>query len=572
MSVTHSSETPATSPARTAPGIAAAEWRFVLIVIVALWALTSAPALYAYLSAPPDKQFMGVVLNVPDHAQYFMWFREHQSAFLINNKMTPEPNQPLFFNLLWFVLGNLGSLLGLGYPVMYQLMRAAGILFFLMLAYRICALVFVAPERRKAAFLIIALGSGFGWVLVLLKYTLLRGELINPLDLYVAEGNTFLSMMGFPHFLAAAVYIWCFELFLRAIDTGKRRYAVYAGLFAHFMGWQHAYDLLIVWGVLGATVLLIMLRDRALRWDLVINLALVGLLSFPPALYSALLTQLDPLWKEILKQFANAGVFTPPPYRLPVLLGFTFIFACIQTVLDARRIAGLSGARLSNSMLMIYGWFLVSFVLIYLPVDFQIHMLNGWQVPIGILAAKLLFEHVLPRVREHFGASSDTTDAARSQRLQRGLLALFVAAIIPTNLYLFAWRFYDLARHDYDYYLSTGEVAALRWLEANAEPDDVVLSSRIVGQYVPMMTGAQAYLAHWAQTADYFVKSDNVYRFYSSRAGQAERREIIDGFGVDYVLIGPAESRTPDFSDAPPPGAQLVFSSEQVHIYEVLNP
>ena len=51
---------------------------------------------------------------------------------------------------------------------------------------------------------------------------------------------------------------------------------------------------------------------------------------------------------------------------------------------------------LDNKELFLRGWFLANLVLIYVPVDFQIHMLNGWQVPIAILAtwcfARLGFE------------------------------------------------------------------------------------------------------------------------------------------------------------------------------------
>ncbi len=42
----------------------------------------------------------------------------------------------------------------------------------------------------------------------------------------------------------------------------------------------------------------------------------------------------------------------------------------------------------SDNDLFVRGWFWISFVLVYLPVDYQIHMLNGWQVPIAILATR----------------------------------------------------------------------------------------------------------------------------------------------------------------------------------------
>jgi hypothetical protein len=335
------------------------------------------------------------------------------------------------------------------------------------------------------------------------------------------------------------------------------------------MGWQHAYDLIIVWSVLGAYALLAMLRARHLRWDLVLALGALGVLSFPPALYSVLLTRLDPLWKEILAQFANAGVYTPPLYRLPVLLGMTLLAAlamCITLALQTHRGAvsnspttGTTTQGLTNRDLLFVSWFLVSFLLIYIPADFQIHMLNGWQVPMGILAARWVHDHAAPWLSKHL----------RLPNARRATMALFIALILPTNVYLFAWRFFDLARHDYDYYLSRGDVAAMRWLDASASPDDVIFSSISIGQYVPILTGSHAYLAHWAQTADFFVKSDAVTRFFANTDDAAQRAATLHAQSVDFVFVGPAERRLPGFDERALTGLTPVYDADGVRIYRV---
>lgn len=80
-----------------------------LIVLI----VTTLPYLYGYWSAPADKQFMGVIYNVSDHMQYFSWFREFSHANLAANKLTPEPNKPIFFNLLWWGMARIGGVLGI---------------------------------------------------------------------------------------------------------------------------------------------------------------------------------------------------------------------------------------------------------------------------------------------------------------------------------------------------------------------------------------------------------------------------------------------------------------------------
>ena len=144
-------------------------------------------------------------------------------------------------------------------------------------------------------------------MLVVIKY-LTGNELIFPLDVYIAEGNTFLGILGYPHFITAALYIFIFDLVLRGQRKGQLRYAVWAGLVALFLGWQHAYDLVSIYAVLLAYAAFLLLRDKKLPVYIIWSGLIIGFISVWPALYSVLLTSMDPIWKEVLKQFANAGV------------------------------------------------------------------------------------------------------------------------------------------------------------------------------------------------------------------------------------------------------------------------
>lgn len=538
-----------------------AEWRFVWFTIIFVLALTSLPYLYAYLTAPPGKQFMGIMLDVPDHGQYFSWMRELTYAPLAANKLTPEPNKPVFFNLLWWGLGRLGWLLGLGYPGMFQLLRLVGGTLFLLLAYRICAWFLPNRLMRRTAFLVIVLTSGFGWILVAIKYLWGLADPPFPLLVYIAEGNTFLGILGYPHFIAAALYIFVFDLILRGQAKGQLRYAVAAGLVALFFGWQHAYDLVLVYGILGVYVLLMLLRDRRWPFYLIKSGLIVGLISCSPAVYSVLLTKLDPLWEKVLAQFANAGVYTPNPLQLPLLLGLVFLLALSTVIKDNP----LRLPDFDNDQLFLRAWFLGNFLLIYIPTDYQIHMLNGWQIPIAILATQGLFRYILPWLENVLTSKYSIS----TQSIQRGLATALIIAILPTNLYLFTWRFVELARHDYPYYLQQDETSALQWLEANGQPDEVVLSSLTIGQYIPALTGTHAFLAHWAQTLDFYGKSAMVDEFFAKATPDARRQQILEQYHVDYIFYGPAERALGEYNLSQSPLFVQVFSSPSTSIYRV---
>ncbi len=541
------------------------EWRFVVAVIALVLVLTSLPYAYAYLTTPPDRQFMGIMLDVPDHAQYFSWMRELSQANLAANKLTPEANRPAFFNLLWWMLGRVGRLLGWNFAATYQLLRAAAAILFLLVAYRVCAWFFQDRTKRRMAFLILTFTSGFGWVLVLMKYTVARGVLPRPMDVFTAEGNTFLGILGYPHFVAAALYILVFDLVLRGEARLRLAYFGLAGLLAQFLGWQHAYDLVSVYGVLLAYVAFRWLRDRRMPRLLLVGSGIVGGLSFWPAIYSVWLTRADPVWKGVLAQFANAGVFSPRPLDLVVLLGPAFLVALYGLI---RRNPFRLSAKTDND-LFLQAWFLSYFVLIYLPVDFQVHLLNGWQVPIALLATIGLYEGILPWMTRRLRPVSEHAQ----ERIRRWAAVAMIAVILPTNLYLLAWRYFDLSRHDYPYYLTRDDMAALAWLESNAHADDVVLSSLTIGQYVPAWTGANAFLAHWAETLDFFGKSSDVQRFYAAGTPDAERLNLLHRYGVDFVFVGEPERALGGFV----PGRsgddyRLVYQNPGVEIFSVVQP
>ena len=151
---------------------------------------------------------------------------------------------------------------------------------------------------------------------------------------------------------------------------------------------------------------------------------------------------------------------------------------------------------------------------------------------------------------------------------RRWLVALLgVAIVIPTNLYLFAWRFLDLSRLDYPYYLYQDEVAAMDWLEENAPEGSIVLSSYDTGAYLPGISGKTAFLSHWAQTVDFYGKRALVEEFYSSDTTSARRQQILEQNKINYVLYGPAERALGEFQSQEMNTLQVVFTSPEATLY-----
>lgn len=522
-------------------------------VVAGVMVVTTVPYAYGYFSSPPDRQFMGILLNVPDTAQYLSWARESSWAVLIGNKLTPESGEPVFMNLFWLVVGRLAKALGLGLAETVQLVRPLSGVVYLGAIYWFVALVEEDRLRRLTAFLVISLGGGLGWLLVVGKQ--FTGELSSPLDVYVTEANTFLTVLAFPH-QAMASGILALILCSSALALERRSFglAVVAGVLGLALGLQHGYDLLVVYGVLGAATVALAVQTKC--WLRILAIcAVVGVLSAPAALYLAYISYASPIWRGVLSQYGNAGVYTPEPVHLLVLMGLPLLL--IMATRPERAGSGPYSAR----ELVLGSWLVVGFLLLYIPTDFQIKMLAGWQIPVGIVATRIMFTHFAPTVRALLAGTRWRPDVALS-------LAL-VLAVLPVNAYLLAWRFVDLSRHDYPYYLHQDELAAMRWLETNSSPTDVVLSSMTIGQYIPSVSGNTAFLAHWAQTLEFFEKREMVTRFFDAGTTERDRHDVVERFGVRYVFHGRQERALGSYIPDNDARFRKVFSDRSTSIYRI---
>jgi len=534
----------------------------VLVASLALLVVTSLPYVYGFLTAPPDRWFSGVIFNVHDTAQYLSWMRESGTRFFIENKLTSEPNPPIFVNLHWWIPGRTAALLGLSLRQVYQLFRVLAVPLYVGVAYWLCGLFFADRRRRRFAFWLTTLSSGLGWIWIVDKYLNGLSDVRWPHDIYTTPGNTFWVMLASPH-LTLALALTLLTLGLAWLGYERQRFglSLAAGGVALFLGLGHIYDLVTVWSVLGMFGLLLTLRD-GFRRRTFFSLFVVVLVSVPAPLYFGWVSSsANPLWQRALAQYDNLGAFTPSPLHLLVLLGVTFFLAVGGF---AQKVGPLRSR--SDRDLFLLGWFAVSLVLIYLPLRFQVMLLTGFQFALAVLATDFLFERLIPWL-EAWLTRARKRGWLSGERLVRWVPAILLLAVLPTNLYLFAWRFVDLHRYSYPFYLHRDEVAAMRWLEANADPNEVVLSAFVTGHYIPGLAGTRAFLANAVMTIDFNRKRERVNAFFDPATPDEERRALIEQYGIHYVFYGPLEQSLGGFDPGRTDYLRLVFERGTVRIY-----
>ena len=543
------------------------DWLYLGIFIVVVLLITSIPYFYAYKSAPDDVHFMGVVFNIPDHFQYFSWMRESQTQFLVPNQLTPEDSTPLLFNFLWFTLGRIESLTGIEYRTIYQITRLLAAAFVMIATYWFASLVFTNRAKRWTAFLVSVLGAGLGWVWVIAKYVG-KVEIVPPnsFDVYTSEPNTFFNILAFPHFsIAAGLIAVIFGLVLLGQKKQSMRYAWAAAAVSLLLSVQHAYDMFIIYPVIGLYALFIWLRDRKFPMYLFKLGIIVVLISVWPALQAFYITQADDVWKGVLSQFDNAGAWTPNPLHLPILMGVSWLLA-----IWALKIR-LPWRERDDTHLFLMAWFLAHFILVYIPLNFQIHLLSGWQIVTGVMAAIGLYTRVLPWLRRRLSAMSP-------QRVALLGSSALLLAVLPTNLYILAWRTLDMKAAwqemdervtDNRYFIRAGEYDAYQFLETQVKGTDVVFSSLNTGAFIPALTGARSFLGHWAQTLDFQNKRTMVDAFFNAATTDDQRLQLLSEYSVGYLFYGPEEAKLGGYDPAGSPFLTEVYKNDDVTIYAV---
>ena len=539
----------------------ASEWRFVAAMSALLLSAASLPTLFGYLVEPPGEWFSGVAGNVHDAAQYLSWMRESGQRVFIENKLTSEPNPAVFLNLHWWIPGRVAAVAGLTPIQGFHLLGLVSIPLYVAVAYWFYGLLYEDRSRRRFAFLLATFTSGAGWIWVVDKYLNGRADALHPLDLYATPGNTLQVATTAPHqTLALALMLAVLGLAWLGHERKRWRSTAAASLLALFLGFGHIYDLVTVWVVLGAFGLLATLRN-GFSWGGFARLFTVVAASAPAPLYFGWLSSgANPTWSRALAQYDNLGVHTPSPPHLVVLLGLTFVAALLTFV---RTLGPLGGQ--SHRDLLLKGWFAANLVIIYLPVRFEIMLLAGFQIVMAALATDGLYGRLIPWAARRL----ESLGAVDGARIVRFVPVLFLLLVLPTNLYLLAWRMNDLSRDEYPFYLNRGDVAAMQWLDENSEPDDVVLSSMETGHFIPGLAGNRAFISNAVMTLDFHAKRALVERFFDEAQSDQWRLAFLQEHRVAYLFYGPAERRIGSYDPTASPLFTVAFSAGPTRVLRV---
>jgi len=506
------------------------ESRWALLWAVVAVGLTCLPYLVAWRLAPDGTQYTGLLVNHFDGESYYAKMQQGaRGDWLFHLAFTPEPHEAAFIFTFYLALGQLSSALSLPLPLTYHLARVGAGIFMLLVAYRFIARCFDQVRARRVAFLLLAFSAGLGWLLAPLG--------IITADLWVAEGFTFLSILVNPHFpLAIGLMLL---VFIQVLDAGSslsssnvtdssssssRMTSVWPAIgtaaFSLVLAVVQPFAIPIMLAILAVYLAILTVQNRRLPSRQILLAGIAGLAAAPVMVYDLYVYRANPALAAWSAQNLTASL---PPWNYALGYGLILILAIagIPTALRRRRPVDL----------LLLSWIGAAVVLLYLPFALQRRFIMGLQVPLALLAAMGVEQVVWPRVR------------AKRRALVTGLivgLSALTTAFVP----LIAVA--GVAQGKPPLVMSSGEAAAWSWLKANTSWTDTVLAPVDSGEFIPAWAGNRVVYGHPFETIDAEAKKAEVASFYSPEAAVAERRAVLDRYGVRYVFLGPGDPAAND--------------------------
>jgi len=525
--------------------------------LVAL-SLTSLPYLLGCYLSSPDMHFGGFVIAVEDGNSYIAKMGQGaRGQWLFHLPYTSEDHDGAILFIFHLLLGKLAKLRGLSLVNVYHLARLGCGLFLLWMTYVFISYFVSFVALRRIAFLLLCFSSGLGWLLITLG---LSSDI--PIDFLLPEAFTFLILYAFPHMaLARTLMLGTFILTLTAFRRNQIVYAILAGIACFLVGLIVPFYVGVAYVVLGSYLVALLGKRWCIPWRELGLAAIVVFISAPVLLYNGYIFWTNPIFRIWAEQNLILS-----PHPLHYVSGYAIV------ALLAIGGIGYMLRRSESEKLFLVSWVLVVPPLLYIPFNLQRRLIEGFQIPLCILASLGLARYVLPAVTR----SGPTRSLTRFQRYTRPKLRRFVITAIilltvPSNLLLIATSLIQVSYLSPPIFHEGMELEAIDWLAAHTQLSDTVFSSHEAGNYIPARAGNRVFLGHGPETIHSEEKEDIVRQFFQAQTSDAYREEILRQYNIAYLFYGPVERALGDFQPATSPYLQEVFANGRYAIYKV-NP
>jgi hypothetical protein len=456
------------------PGIGITLFRvgWTVFVVVA----TSLPHLLIWFSTPSGFHYSWALPPYPeDSFSYAAWAQQAaHGAWLFKIKYTALPHRAFLFNPFFLICGWLSSLSSCDIGLFFWIVKALGVVMFLVTFYRYIDYLGLRPVGSITASVVVGVAAGFGGLLAF--FNLFNRGSTRSADLWIPEVTTYWSLLWNPLF---PVSLTLMLLSIYWLDRGTREARSgplwYSGAAIGTLTLIHPYSVPLF--ITLATVVTIARRRMQAAGMLCRYLAM----ALPPVIYLALIAKIHPL---AAKHSEVGQMASPPLFSYGLGFGLPLLLSIVGLAVDWKKLA--------THYWHIILWFVLSMVFAYLPFWFQRKLIFGAHVSLSILA----------------GLGVNAIWAKYSTTLLRRWTLIGIAiAVLPlmttTPIYLFNKQRKEVASNKNGAYFISGDLMeGLQFLKHNTEPDNVVFAGLATSRLIPAFSGNTVVWGHWAMSID----------------------------------------------------------------------
>lgn len=528
--------------------------KFFLWATAIVTAIVFIPTVAAVIAAPANMSYSGAHALTPgDYSVYFSFLEQsRQGHALFVDLYTTEPQSRLFFNPVWF---GLGLLVRIGFdPVLaFHLGRLLLVPLYLFVLFRLVSRFFDGRPRRFA-FLFAVFASGLGVFAGLflpgeVAFNPATGAFQWPMDLWVPEAFTFLTLLQSPHLITSTLLLLVVFLnILKLADQPRWATALAAGFAGLGLYLIHPFLAVVVVGVTAGYVFSLALVERRFPFRLSLWLILSQLIALPGLIYHLWYTANDP---AAAVRFSQNLLGNPSVWIFVMSYGLLGLLGIVGAGIVLLR------RRAERSWLFLVVWFVVQLGLILAPFSFQRRLTAGWHPALAILASIALvvfFQRV-------------------SKKTSVGIAPWSIAPLVIlfglSSVYVYTNEFSVIARPPPHMFISSSLRATADWLKSNAGEDAAVLTDGETGNLLPSISGRRVYLGHGVETLFSEAKLGYVEWFFGDEANDADRLAFLEANSIDYILETPQTRDLGEFRAEQLTFANRVFADGNLALYAV---
>jgi hypothetical protein len=516
-------------------------------IAIGVMTLSNIPYWTGKHSETNEAVFRGSYVDEADYAVHLSMMQAGRMGdWMYQMRFTDEVHRPAFIRLFYLILGHISKWINLDVETTFQAARWVFGLLALFSIYKLCTRVMPDPSSALFAFLISSVGSGLGWLQLMLGAPL---QPISPIDFWLIDAYVFFSLSLFPSFsLTIALMATCLTLYFDFLESSpqanQKAHIALICLVALVVQAVNPIAFAVIDVVFLCATLLFWWKHKSFPGSQFIALSVIAACQIPLLVYNFLILTQDPIWR----QFTLQNETLSPPMRFYFWGFLPFLLFAIWGMIESVRKKNLQ-------LTGITAWALAGFAFAYLPVLIQRRFLLGITIPLGMLAIYGL--HNLMQ---------DISQKVPALKRWRNLIFLGYALFSSiSSIYLVLGSSLFLQSHPAEKYYSKDLESALTWLDANAEPNDFVLGNIQTSQMTAQRTRLKVYMGHEMETLNYEEKITLVESYYSNPQ-MAE--DWLGQTSTDWVIYGPYEKK---LSDSFTPGGTLtlVYQNHGVEIYKV---